>query len=389
MAPPVTPSPHRFMVKKDEPNSAPAGSQFVHTPRYRFTTNYSNKTIKETPKFVLNPSNFEKSSGKKPIQNQIPKFILNPLESEKSPGKKPIQPQNPKFFLKQSEFEKSIGKILFQGDKIDTESEDASDLGKNLNEDSCIEIRPKDERKYGICDEPASKRRRRTLSPALLDKSVALENEAKKLIDESNDMLLPSPVTPAPSLSKSKLVDHIRTPRFLISSPDPMFNSSVMKEKLIFAKPPVFRPPDTYTQSDIFSDPNPEQFSPHRRGDKYVTGGLAAELRNWLVNIKSSIPTSQINGKDQWLLKIMVENFIEGSRAGMILVSGRKLKTLGAENKDFAGDAKVILASEITSLGHQRNTDIVKGKIIGIKGPIWEVTIKNEKWAVGVDWKLI
>ncbi|POS83008.1 hypothetical protein EPUL_004533, partial [Erysiphe pulchra] len=407
MAPPVTPSPHRFMIKNDTPGPMLAGSQFNATPRFNFTPTSQTKSIKETPKFVFNPfhtstenkpvkndipkfslkSDFQASSGKKPAQNEIPKFVLNPSDFQISTENKTIKNGTTLFSLNSIDFPATTGKKPTQHDSIEIESDNSSESGMSLNEDSFTEIRSGSESKSEINEEPASKRRKKPLSPRSFEKPIWLKNEANKLRRKSDDVIMPLPATPTLSSSKPKNFDQIKVPRFLISSPDHMLTSKVLKENLIFAKPPVFRPPDLTTQQNFQTDPNPDLFSPHRRGEKYIGGGLAAELRNWLVNIKSSIPTSQKGRKDPWLFEILVEDFNGSNRIGMILVKGRRLQVTGVEKKDFVGEVKIILASEISSIGLQKSSNVEKGRIIGIKGPIWEVTIQNEKWAVGVDWK--
>lgn len=433
MAPPVTPSPHRFMIKNDTPGSLLAGSQFNATPRFNFTptsqsefiketpkfvinpikfqTLTENKTIKndipkfslnssdvqastgkkqalnEIPKFILNPSNFQVSSEKKTVKNDTPKFSLNSSDIQASIGKKTIQNEFPKFILNLPEFQVPTQKKFIQGESIEIESDNSSESGMSLNDNSFTEIWS--ESKSEINEAPASKRRRKMLSPGAFEKPALLINEANRLRNESEDVLLPLPATPTLLSPKPKKLDQIRAPRFLISSPDHMLSSRVTKENLIFAKPPVFRSLDQSTEQDPQLDPNPDLFSPHRRGEKYIIGGLAAELRNWLVNIKSSLPTSQKGGKDPWLVQIFVEDFNGSSKLGMLLVKGRRLPITEAENKDFVGEVNIILASEMSSIGLQKSSNVEKGRIIGIKGPIWEVNIENEKWAVGVDWKVI
>ncbi|RKF62648.1 hypothetical protein OnM2_031009 [Erysiphe neolycopersici] len=412
MAPPLTPSPHRFTIKNDTPGSVLAGSQFNTTRRFNFTPTSQTKSFKETPKFVLNPLNllaltenkivkndnpkFSLSSsdfliptGKKTAHNEIPKFILNSSDFKVPTGIKPTQNEIPKFVLNPAQPQVSNGKKLCQGDSIEIESDNSSESGITLNEESDTAVRSESESKSEIIEEPASKRRKKLLLPRSFEKSSWLKNEASKLRIEYDDVLLPLPVTPTLPSPKPQKIDQIRVPRFLISLPDQMSTSRVMNENLIFAKPPVFRPPDPTTQQDLQSDPNPDLFSPHRRGEKYIIGGLAAELRNWLVNIKSSSPTFQKGGKDPWLVEILVEDLNANSKIGMILVKGRRLQTTGVEKKEFVSAVKIILANEISSIGLQKSSNVEKGMKIGIRGPIWEVTIENEKWGVGVDWKVI
>lgn len=125
----------------------------------------------------------------------------------------------------------------------------------------------------------------------------------------------------------------------------------------------------------------PEQFSPHRRGQKYLAGGLAAEVRDWLVNLESAIPQKK---DEPWVVRIVVDEVSGGGRAGMTLIKGQQKQPDGTV--DNPGVVKVILAGEGAGSGLQRGSMVEAGKTVGIKGPVWEVLLEGEKWGVGVDW---
>lgn len=95
-------------------------------------------------------------------------------------------------------------------------------------------------------------------------------------------------------------------------------------------------------------------------------------------------------GRDrEWIVKMVVDEFSGGGRMGMCLVRGRKMRDVGEEEVDDLGTVKVMLAGEGSGTGLQRRKEVEVGRVIGIKGPIWEVVIEGEKWGVGVDWKVL
>jgi len=120
-----------------------------------------------------------------------------------------------------------------------------------------------------------------------------------------------------------------------------------------------------------------------------LAGGLAAEVRDWLVNLEPVIPaaTAQRARDDPWVVKISVDEFSGGGRTGMTLVRGRQIHSDGMD--DNLGVVKVILAGEGAGSGLQRGSMVEAGKTVGIKGPVWEVVLEGEKWGVGVDWKVL
>ncbi|RKF73629.1 hypothetical protein GcM1_243092 [Golovinomyces cichoracearum] len=347
MAPPVTPSPHRFVIKKDQ--SALANSQFKATPRFNLSsTPQPNSTFKH-----LKPASYL------------------------------------------SNYDTPSNKFLRRNESIEIESESPPGSNESLREDT-YKCSFEDEGDYTSREKLTAKRKRQSSSPGLLDQPIEQGSRANLFRDDSeNDPLsntLPEP-TPlsepkiSPLLTKRPIA--ARAPRFIISSPSPIPSSQFVNETSVFAKPPIFRPPDTTKQNDHPLDPEHDQFSPHRRGEKYVKGGLAAEVRNWLVNIKSSLPGPQMNNKDPWLVRISIEEFSGGGKAGMTIVRGKKLQTAQENISDILKEVKIILAGEASPISLQKYKSIEIGSTVGIRGPIWEVTIEGEKWDVGVDWKVL
>ncbi|KAJ1326600.1 hypothetical protein MN608_08047 [Microdochium nivale] len=206
-------------------------------------------------------------------------------------------------------------------------------------------------------------------------------------------------------------------------------------------------------QHERHYDPLPEMFSPSRRGNrgggsKYVPGGLASELRDWLVDMEAATGSKR---EGDWLARIVVDGLATTSAAarlagaasapgGMRLVHGHHISaSVAAEDNntkstrhehDGTGDVgmayyeaaataavdsdvldmdkddaqehrqdgdsvtrvKIILAGEgrITP-GIAKRKPIKPGVIVGIARPTWEITLGPELgvWAVACDWALL
>jgi hypothetical protein len=236
-------------------------------------------------------------------------------------------------------------------------------------------------------EEPAPKRRQTSTSPGQQEEQ-GLEKHNKETYDDDQDSLSSSlPVLSSPPPARRPISTN--APRFLNLPAPPSTPQPSTANQTTFLKPPRFRPPDPSEQAQNQSDPLPEQFSPHRRGQKYVPGGLAAEVRDWLMNIESAIPVNK-NKDDPWLVKLVVDEVSGGGGAGMTLVKGRQIQAIdGREMVDTFGEVKVILAGEGAGAGLQKGSKVESGKILGVKGPVWEVAIEGERWGVGVDWKVL
>ena len=196
--------------------------------------------------------------------------------------------------------------------------------------------------------------------------------------DDDFEVLSPPPVLSSPPISRRAASS--RAPRFIIASPA---NPPTPKDtQATFVKPPRFRPPEPSEQTQSQQDPLPDQFSPHRRGQKYIPGGLAAEVRDWLMNIDATAPTNRAQKKDGlWLVKLVVDEISGNSRTGMAMIKGSQ--------GEGGAAMKVLLAGEGESTGMQKGAKVEVGMTVGIKGTVWDVVIEREKWSVSVDWKVL
>lgn len=360
MPPPVTPSPHRFVIKKQPP---PPRSQLAEesTPRPTNTQQFNT-----TPRFTFSCT--PKPIGTQNVSSSIPVGrYLTPAHQTPKPKENIDDPSD------------EYPTHLPLHDSIETQDEFDAEIGflaQGAEDD--YEINPR-----------LSKRRRISSSPA-------------DIISEETDDLLSSslPIVSSPISHRQNLITSTTSkPKFLLSTPLPP-STPQSTTPTTFLKPPRFRPSDP-AETHGHIDPLPEQFSPHRKGRQYVNGGLAAEVRDWLINIDSSVSSSSsssahksntqgMKNKDrEWIVKIKVEEISRGGRE-MCLVRGKQVRDLdGEEILDGLGDVRVMLAGEGMGIGLQRGKEVQVGEIVGIKGPVWEIVVERVKWGVGVDWKVL
>ncbi|KAK0338351.1 hypothetical protein LTR91_005445 [Friedmanniomyces endolithicus] len=125
------------------------------------------------------------------------------------------------------------------------------------------------------------------------------------------------------------------------------------------------------------SEPLPEAFSPHRRGQKFVPGGMAATMQQWVIEtgqaaVQSRRGHAYLRGED-YVFKAIVE-VVEGD--GPYLV------------RATTGNGEVAYVMLAAGNG-ERAASVVIGSIVGLRAPTWAVECEGRVWRVGVDWKVL
>lgn len=162
------------------------------------------------------------------------------------------------------------------------------------------------------------------------------------------------------------------------------------------------RPPDTYLPADIFS--------PQRRGARYLPGGLAAELRDWLVDVKEGVAVvdGEVDGKGRagissalfcasstssTVARVVVGEVRRGG-PGMTLISGRVVAGGGGSVGEGAS-ARVILAGlgNVEGLGREskgcgNQGRVVPGAVVAVAPPAWDAELDG-KWVVAYRWEVV
>ncbi|KAK4158508.1 hypothetical protein C8A00DRAFT_39222 [Chaetomidium leptoderma] len=207
--------------------------------------------------------------------------------------------------------------------------------------------------------------------------SLGAEAEERLDLDDSEDD--EAEQDPKPNHSHDKPA--FRTaPRFKLTEPPDRFHPD----------------PDAYLAADIFS--------PQRRGAKYLPGGLAAELRDWLVDVKGGVDgegegkaTSSALGFDHAAtaaaVRVVVDQVSHGG-LGMTLVSGRLMNGGGIEGGLQPPGVRVVLAGEgnIEGLGGGSGGGnrgrVAPGAVVVVAPPAWDVELDGQ-WAVAYRWEVV
>jgi hypothetical protein len=268
-------------------------------------------------------------------------------------------------------------------------------INSSFDEDIQNSIEPEEERQENwVAEDPeddydidtrSPKRQRVSSSPT--------PSLFEPLFEPSSSASLP--ILSSPPQAPVKRAIPVAASRFMTTAPGASQHSTNLTQgQQAFRKPPSFRPPSpSAPQNQV--DPLPEQFSPHGKGRKYIPGGLAAELQGWLFNIESTSHTVSRSKNEEWPIRIVVDEISGHPRSGMTMISGRQIHVIESNDDDPSGivytlgEVRVILAGEGQLSGLQRGSKVGKGRVVGIKGPVWEVILEDGKWGVGCDWKVL
>lgn len=164
------------------------------------------------------------------------------------------------------------------------------------------------------------------------------------------------------------------TPRF--AAPHTSHNASI-DEVASQHRPPFLRA--SVAQQEP-TEPLPEAFSPHRRGQKFVPGGMAATVQQWVMEagqaaVQSRRGQAYSRGED-FVVRVKIEE-IKGD--GPFVVKAQK-----------ADGARVdVLLTQRVGTASSTAGDVKVGSVVGIRAPTWQVEIEGRSWTVGVDWKIL
>ncbi|KAI1482999.1 hypothetical protein F4774DRAFT_367848, partial [Daldinia eschscholtzii] len=224
-------------------------------------------------------------------------------------------------------------------------------------------------------------------------------NNEIKIEDEEEDTVMLDEYGQSSPLS-GNLTDH--------GTPEPTLpRPSTSVQQPIFHRAPRFKPIESPDGESLRGDPLPDVFSPHRRGAKYIPGGLAASVRDWFVDVWAGATTGvnakRDEDKKEWTARILVEG-VQGS-AGMTLVTGRHvmhedeydddLTTTTTEEMDRESDAtirnvRIVLAGSQKVVGLEKGLEVRPGSVVGVGRPSWEVVVPGRgRWGVVCEWAVL
>lgn len=147
-----------------------------------------------------------------------------------------------------------------------------------------------------------------------------------------------------------------------ISTPDTTIGTT---NRSAFLRPSI-PPPEP-------ESPLPDAFSPHRRGQKFVPGGLATEMQSWMIEAREAAMQSR-RGRGY----LHGEDYVHRLEVG---------KTEG-EDPVFV-EGRVAGASVSGAMLVSGKDEVKVGDVIGIRAPSWEVVVNGRGWIVGYDWRVI
>ena len=121
--------------------------------------------------------------------------------------------------------------------------------------------------------------------------------------------------------------------------------------------------------------PLPDAFSPRRRGQKFVPGGLASELQSWVIEAaqtaSQSRPRNALSVDDP--VHVIDISEVKGNGPVFAYGSGPGKET----NKLLLVDGQA----------NQKADKVRAGDRVSIRLPTWDVQVLGEAWTVGVDWR--
>jgi hypothetical protein len=223
-----------------------------------------------------------------------------------------------------------------------------------------------------------------------------------------------TPVAPHNNSTHRFIVPPPRTPALFSAINSDSASSTYAATSTITSHRPAFILPPQLTSPPKPSRPLPEIFSPSRKTQKYVPGGLASTLQGWIIETANTGFAAQerstgggvVWGRDREdgvRLKVHIsavyssasqdEGEVECFPGQFVFVRGETESNLynasraaGAVGSDC--QTRVLLAGQGGVRG-AGGVIIRSGARVGVRSPMWEVDVRGDTWVVCVDWVLL
>ncbi|KAI0479584.1 hypothetical protein F4859DRAFT_440723 [Xylaria cf. heliscus] len=388
-----TPTPHRFLVpKRSQPHrETPSSQQFQATPRFA-----QHSTPQTRPSSSLTPFR-HRATGRDVLIESSPPPLSRAGHDDNDHGHAGLGEAYEQGHVEHDE------DSVIDGNDVVQESSPMRGLGSD-GEDSD---------KNG---EKRAKRRRISSSPPGLriEESYSLPEDEFELDVEMRDAIVGiESSSPEPSIPE----DDIDPDEGFLEDDTGGLSPRHQEKRPLNAHQPTFQRAPRFKPANIPEgvprpEPLPDAFSPRRKGAKYIQGGLAAELRDWLVDVEAgtgSGSTTGLNAKrnGEWVMRIRVDDLHGANRSarGMTLVLGRqvlnKITNASSDDRSQCGklDVAEVLGPNIVRLilagpgrlsGLGIGEDVRRGVLLGIARPTWEVVLHGlGRFGVACDWAVI
>ncbi|KAI1104779.1 hypothetical protein F4804DRAFT_306320 [Jackrogersella minutella] len=382
--PPATPTPHRFLVpKRSQPRTETpkafqsGGQQFQATPRF---------SLHSTPRGPSGgnggPSLHPSSSITTPAPARLGAgTFLRPTPRNTDPINDVVS-SSPPFFEGRDGSRRDPIEVFDVDTDTDAvpESSPVREGTSNGDESS--------EGESGL-RHPSPKRRRISISSGFASSQQEYESTEDAVMRDGG----PSIQSSLPSFTHA----HGESPELSLTPFDP--RPPVSAQQPTFQRAPRFKPVEV-PEGSRRGDPLPDAFSPHRKGAKYVPGGLAASVRGWFVDVWAGASTAAAARRDgEWIARVVVEEV--RAAPGLTLVTGRHVvadRDAGDGNGDppaEGGDAqargvRVVLSGSPRIAGLERRQEVRPGVVVGVGRPTWEVSVPGQgRWGVVCEWAIL
>ena len=153
--------------------------------------------------------------------------------------------------------------------------------------------------------------------------------------------------------------------------------STIPPESQHYNRPAFVRPSPAPSEP---SEPLPETFSPHKRGQKFVPGGLASTVQQWVIETgEAAVQSRKGQGYllgEEWISRVRIE---EIGGAGPFTVKGMT----------SSGAAVAMLLAGAGPSADDGGRVFAAASVVGVKAPVWELEMEGRNWTVAVDWKIL
>ncbi|KAI0912115.1 hypothetical protein F4823DRAFT_583298 [Ustulina deusta] len=402
-----TPTPHRFLVPKrsqprgetPKPAFQPSSQQFQATPRFSL-----HSTPLKAPSSSLTPFR-PRGTGRDVVIDSSPPPLpgADRLDYADDDGDGDDDGDDDGRVRGDERYERS---------RIGYEQDSVIDEDEVVQASSPIRMGSDDE-DHDRDEERRAKRRRISISPpdVGIEESSSLPGIECEVDLEMQDIVqgIESSVS-EPAMSENDVdVDDIENTGATSAHYEEKQPSKAHQPT--FQRAPRFKPAEL-PEGAPRPEPLPDAFSPRRKGAKYVSGGLAAELRDWLVDVEAGIGSgsaagSGAKGDGEWVARIQVDDLCgtNGGTRGMTLVLGRQVLSSRANasgDRQAQGESeevvevlgnntfRLILAGPGRLSGLGVGNNVRPGVLLGIARPTWEVVLDGlGRWAVACDWVVL